>query len=55
MKGFLILLVTAIVICVGNRTQGVHKHRHGRTGHKPERYWEYHIEARYCQEQTLGI
>ena len=37
MKGFLILLVTAIVVCVGNRTQGVHKHRHGRTGHKPER------------------
>ena len=22
---------------VGNRTQGVHKHRHGMTGHKPER------------------
>ena len=37
MKGFLILLVTAIVVCVGNRTQGVHKHRHGRTGQKPER------------------
>ena len=37
MKGFLILLVTAIVVCVGNRTQGVHKHRHGKTGHKPER------------------
>ena len=37
MKGFLILLVTAIVVCVGNRTQGVHKYRHGRTGHKPER------------------
>ena len=37
MKGFLILLVTAIVLCVGNRTQGVHKHRHGKTGHKPER------------------
>ena len=37
MKGFLILLVTAIVVCVGNRTQGVHKHRHGRTGHKPEK------------------
>ena len=37
MKGFLILLVTAIVVCVGNRTQEVHKHRHGRTGHKPER------------------
>ena len=37
MKGFLILLVTAIVVCVGNRTQGVHKHRHSKTGHKPER------------------
>ena len=37
MKGFLILLMTAIVVCVGNRTLGVHKHRHGRTGHKPER------------------
>ena len=37
MKGFLVLLVTAIVVCVGNRTQGVHKHRHGKTGHKPER------------------
>ena len=29
--------MTAIVVCVGNRTQGVHKYRHGRTGHKPER------------------
>ena len=38
MKGVLILLVTAIVVCVRNRTQGVHKHRHGKTGHKPERY-----------------
>ena len=37
MEGFLILLVTATVVCVGNRTQGVHKHRHGKTGHKPER------------------
>ena len=37
MKGVLILLVTANVVCVGNRTTGVHKHRHGRTGHKPER------------------
>ena len=37
MKGFLILLVTAIAVCVGNRTRGVHKHRHGKTGHKPER------------------
>ena len=37
MKGVLILLVTAIVICVGNRTQGVHRHRHAKTGHNPER------------------
>ena len=37
MTGVLILLVTAIVVCVGNRTQGVHKYRHGKTGHKPER------------------
>ena len=37
MKGVLILLVTAIVICVGNRTQGVHRHRHARPGQKPER------------------
>ena len=37
MKGFLILFVTAIVVCVGNRTQGVHRHRHGETGHKPKR------------------
>ena len=37
MKGVLILLVTAIVVCVGSRTQGVHRHRHGKTGHKPER------------------
>ena len=37
MKGVLILLVTAIVVCVGNRTQEVHRHRHGKTGHKPER------------------
>ena len=37
MKGVLILLVTAVVVCVGDRTQGVHKHRHGKTGHKPER------------------
>ena len=37
MKGVLILLVTAIVVCVGNRTQGVHRHRHGKTGHKSER------------------
>ena len=37
MKGVLILLVTAIVVCVGNRTQGVHRHRHAKTGHKPKR------------------
>ena len=37
MKGVLILLVIAIVVCVGNRTEGVHRHRHGKTGHKPER------------------
>ena len=37
MKGVLILLVTAVVVCVGNRTQGVHRHRHAKTGHKPER------------------
>ena len=36
MKGVLILLVTAIVISVGNRTQEVHRHRHAMTGHKPE-------------------
>ena len=37
MKGVLILLVTTIVFCVGNKTQGVHRHRHAKTGHKPER------------------
>ena len=37
MKRVLILLVTAIVVCVGNRTQGVHRHRHDKTGHKSER------------------
>ena len=37
MKGVLILFLTAIVVYVGNRTQGVHRHRHGKTGHKPER------------------
>ena len=37
MKGVLILLVIAIVVCVGNRTQGVYRHRHGKTGYKPER------------------
>ena len=24
-------------MCVGNRTQGVHRHRHAETGQKPER------------------
>ena len=37
MKGVLILFVTAIVVCVGNRTQGVHRHRHVKSGQKPER------------------
>ena len=37
MKGVLILFVTAIVMCVGNRTQGVHRQRHAKTGQKPER------------------
>ena len=31
------LFVTAIVVCVGNRTQGVHRHRHVTPGQKPER------------------
>ena len=37
MKGVLILFMTAIVVCVGNRTQGVHRHRHVKPGQKPER------------------
>ena len=37
MNGALILFVTAIVMCVGNRTQGVPRHRHAKTGQKPER------------------
>ena len=37
MKGVLILFVTDIVVCVGNRTQGVHRHRHAKTGQKPKR------------------
>ena len=37
MKGVLILFVTAIVVCVGNRTQGVHRHRHAKPGQKTER------------------
>ena len=36
MKGVLILFVTAIVMCVGNGTHGVHRHRHASTGLKPE-------------------
>ena len=31
------LFVTAIVMCVGNRSQGVHRHRHAKTRQKPER------------------
>ena len=37
MEGLPILLMTAIVVCVGNRTQGVHRLRHAKTGHKRER------------------
>ena len=37
MKVAFILVVTAIVMCVGNRTHGVHRHRHANTGQKPER------------------
>ena len=37
MKVVFILFVTTIVMGVGNRTYGVHRHRHGRTGLKPER------------------
>ena len=37
MKVVFILVVTAIVMCVGSRTHGVHRHRHARTGLKPER------------------
>ena len=37
MKVVFILVVTAIVMCMGNRTHGVHRHRHARTGIKPER------------------
>ena len=31
------MFVTAIVMCVGNRTHGVHRHRYAKTGLKPER------------------
>ena len=37
MKEVLILFVIAIVMCVGNRAQGVHRHRHAKAGQKPER------------------
>ena len=37
MKGVFILFVTAIVVCVGNRTLGVHRHRHAKSGLKPKR------------------
>ena len=37
MKGVPILFVTVIAVCVGNRTQGVHRHRDAKTGHTPER------------------
>ena len=37
MKVVFILFVTAIVLCVGNRTHGGHRHRHAKTGQKPER------------------
>ena len=29
--------MAAIAVCVGNRTQGVHRHRDAKTGHKPKR------------------
>ena len=54
MKGVLILFVTTIVMCVGNRTHGIHRHRHAKTGLKPERYWEYHFKARHCQKQVVS-
>ena len=37
MKVVFILFVTAIVMWVGNRAHGVHRHRHARNGQKPER------------------
>ena len=37
MEGLPILLMTVIIICVGNRTLGVHRYRHRKTGHKSER------------------
>ena len=37
MKVVFLLVVTAIVMCVGNGTDGVHRHRHARTGLTPEK------------------
>ena len=37
MEGLPILFVAVIAVCVGNRTQGVHRHRDAKTGHKTER------------------
>ena len=37
MEGLPILLMTAIILCVGNGTLGVHRNRHRKTGHKSER------------------
>ena len=37
MKIVFLLFVIAIVLCVGNRTHEVHRHRHANTGQKPER------------------
>ena len=37
MKVVFTLFVTAIVMCVGNRTHRVHRHRHAHTGQKSER------------------
>ena len=37
MEGLPILLMTALLLYVGNRTQGIHRQRHTKTGLKPER------------------
>ena len=37
MEGLPILFVAAIAVCVRKRTQGVHRHKDAKTGHKPER------------------
>ena len=37
MEGLPILLMTAILLYVGNGTQGVHRQRHTKTGLKPKR------------------